>query len=81
MIDLQRTFDALTRWFAERNISTNSLTVILNFTDRDAAVRFDAAMQRDLEAVILHTAGKQLDVRTFEVIGVKVRVESPVHTP
>ena len=79
MIDLQRTFDALSRWFEQRLIPTDSLTVILNFSDRNAAVLFDMAMQRDLESVVLKTQEKWLDLRSFEVLGIRVKVESPAH--
>lgn len=74
---------ALSHWLAEHNIDDGRLTVILNFSDREAAVRFEAAVIRELEPLMfIQSKSKPLNIAGgFEVHGIKVKVESPVHEP
>lgn len=75
---MQQVFHALQQWMAERNISTKSLTVILNFSDPSAAAHFDAEFRRSLENITDQPV-RTMDIREFEMMGVKARIESPLH--
>ncbi len=73
---------ALGRWFVQNNIPTDGLTVILNFQDANAAARFDAALLREIEALRIDHRSKLAEILSeFEMNGIKVKVESPIHTP
>jgi hypothetical protein len=78
---MDKVFHALHRWFAERDIDTRDLTVILNFGDRQAAVRFDMALRKDIEKLTDQGPVDKIDIRQFEMMGIKVKLESPVHGP
>lgn len=72
MSDFVGAIDGLARWFAEQGISTDRLTVIFNFADRYAAVKFDASVQRDFRGLaqssahldLLHLVSWQSPVRS-----------------
>lgn len=72
--------DQLHHWFAENNIPTDGLTMVLNFQDSNAAVRFDAALRKELGALMM-PAETKLDLhKEFEMNGIKVLIESPAHS-
>ena len=78
MADFALPFHAFHHWFAERGISHEGLTVILNFKDRDEAIRFEAEMQREWADRVMPRG--RINIRDFEIIGFKVKVESEVHS-
>ena len=78
--DFARAIGHIRYWFACRNMPCESLTVIFNFSDAREAAAFDAEIKRCTEPM-LWPKGGVLDITAFELYGVKVRVESPVHTP
>jgi hypothetical protein len=67
----------LKRWFDEHGLSTQSLTLILNFGDRREALEFDAAFSNDTQGPPWIGSRSSLDPR--EIYGVEIRVESPLH--
>jgi hypothetical protein len=70
----------LLRWFSENDIPTEGFTLILNFQDAKAGSRFEAAMRREAGELISPTTSKPLDLfREFQMNGLKVKVESPLH--
>jgi hypothetical protein len=69
----------LQHWFAQHNIPTDGLTLILNFQDRDAAYRFDCALNQELQPLQMATNPVSFDTREFQMNGVKVKIESPLH--
>ncbi len=75
---MHRVYERLLHWFAENNIPTDSLTVILNFRDRNAAAHFDMALRRSLDP-ITDQITPTLDLREFELMGIKTKIESPLH--
>lgn len=75
---MKRMFYELARFCAENAVPTESLRVILNFTDREAAARFDIAFKRSLEPLMLRPS-HDFDIRKFEMNGIKGMVESPIH--
>ena len=81
MTGLGQAMAALSQFFARYDIPTDSLTVILNIADRDAAARFDAAVKRDADTAMVGDLARRPDIRKMTINGVKVRVESPLHTP
>lgn len=79
-IPLDRTIIELLIWFKRRNLSTDSLTVILNFTNEKEAAEFDFAVKQEARDWLLYqTNEKPLDLRKFEIRGVKLKVESRLH--
>ena len=78
-MELPGVMDALHNYFRSRGISTEGLTVILNMTDRNAAIALDSYLQRELSTGIKQPINFRLDVRKFELCGLKVHIESPVH--
>ncbi len=74
----------LNRWFAEHNIPTDGLTLILNFRDAKAAERFDLALNRELASVAMNwgNPNPQWVITTnFKINGIEMKVESPIHQP
>ena len=70
--------DMLRRYFAEHNINTDGLTVILNFRDRESGARIDAALNREFaEMAIVVKMDRNLTKLTIS--GLEVLLESPVH--
>ena len=53
---------ALQYWFAERNINTEGLTVILNFQDAQPGVHVDWELKKDLGAMLLPPADQLMYV-------------------
>jgi hypothetical protein len=70
--------DMLRRYFAEHNISTDGLTVILNFTDRESGARIDAALNREFAEMAM-VVKMDRNLTKFTVYGLEVLLESPVH--
>jgi low affinity Fe/Cu permease len=62
------------RWFAQHNIPTKSVVLIINVSDRDAAARLDAAIK---EEIFPH----ETDTQNMEIQGIEILVESPLHEP
>ena len=69
---------AIERYFAERNIPTYGLTVILNFQDFQSAAKLDAAVNREFCEMVMN-GGPDLDLTNFKVRGINMKIESPVH--
>jgi hypothetical protein len=70
-------------YLAQHNIDPKKgFTLILNFQDAMEASKFDMALNRELESYLVAAIGgvqKQRDISEFQMNGLKVRVESPVH--
>ena len=72
------------RWFAEHDIAADTFTLILNFSDADAASRLDWALTQEIRATSFHPFVDPKVVYTFtrfRMNGIAVRVESPLHGP
>jgi hypothetical protein len=71
----------LGRWLSEHRIAGPGFTLTLNFIDRDSAERFDEALQAELAQTSFYAplGLGTLDLRSFKMNGIAVRVESPVH--
>jgi hypothetical protein len=68
------------RWFLERNISMDGLTLIVNFQDENPAAHFDYELRKDLSTMALYVQGQSSpQLNSFAIEGVSVRVESPLH--
>lgn len=79
---LDKVFFELRYWLENHNVRPDSLTVILNFADAHDAIVFDAEFRRSLEPLMQYTGRSgHLDIRKFEMVGIKARVESPAHSP
>jgi hypothetical protein len=72
-----RVMSALSVYCHENNIAVESLSLILNFRNRDAGVRFDAALSRELDKTFVLLPIP--DIRKFKMMGIDVLVESPAH--
>jgi hypothetical protein len=82
MNELELAAAHLGAFFRRHNIDTESLTVILNVTDRHAAAELDYAIKSSFKAYELNTRCDALpDIRRIELRGLKISVESPLHTP
>ena len=75
-----RMTNALRQWFEENNIPTEGLTLILNFQDAEGGVRFDSAMRREVDRLQLTFVPFPALFDRFKLNGIKVKVESPVHS-
>ena len=79
-MDFAEVFYKLGHWFGERGLRTDSLTVILNFTDPREAAAFDAELRRSLNGTIMGVTGAVgFDILKFNMCSVKIQTESPVH--
>jgi hypothetical protein len=69
------------RWFAQHNIPRESVVLIINVSDRDAAARLDAAIKKELFQA--DKSGRQIepDIQNMEVQGIEILIESPLHEP
>jgi hypothetical protein len=76
---LDEAIAALQRWFAERNLPTESLTLILNFREADEAGAFDCVLRHDGEIHRMIPYKSIDDLQNFTVRGLKIRIESPLH--
>ena len=75
-----RLFAYLMQWFDRRGDKYDSLTVIFNFTDRDEAMRFDYALRQEFNDI--HRVSGPMDnadIRTLKIMGIKLKIESPIH--
>lgn len=70
------------RWFRERDIGTDHLTIIINISNKDEAARLDYELKRDLHSLhVLQLEDQSLvDIRRMSIEGVSVHIESPLHT-
>jgi hypothetical protein len=68
----------LRHWLAENNIHILGLTVTLHFQNARDGARFDAALRRELGS-LKEEARRQVLLSEFEMNGIKVKVESPIH--
>ncbi len=73
----------LRHWLAQRNISPDSMTFIINIADTNAAAIFDMGLRVDVEPWNIAPTDKPyapFDLRHgFELHGLKFRLESPIH--
>ena len=70
------------RWFAEHNIDATGFTLILNFTEPRPAAHVEVTLAREIASsayVMLPPGSVNLDMRRFQMNGIKVQLESPVH--
>jgi len=74
---------ALRQWFGRHDISTENLTIIINIADQQAASQFDRAFKQDYDRslVRLPHAPAIATWAEFKLMGLKFRVESPLHNP
>ena len=65
-------------WFAENNLSTDSLTFILNFSDDREAWQFDMVLRQAIDTRLIPYKPTS-DLQETTMSGLKIRVESPLH--
>ncbi len=70
---------AMKYWFQNYNLKTESLTVILNFTAADEAASFDSVIRAEISEQPLFPNEFILDTNRFEIHGIKLKIESPLH--
>lgn len=76
---MERIMHDLHLWFSQHNISTESLTLILNISDRDVAAKVDMALKRDFSTRTMVPPGPVTDFSKFQMMGIRVQIESPLH--
>lgn len=68
-------------WLTSKNIPIEGLTVIFNWQDSQPAAAFDYVVQQEMERYTIQWGrpSSPLDIRKFELHGLRIRVESPIH--
>lgn len=70
--------DIMRRYFSERDIDTEGLTVVMNFIDFQSAAKFDSAVRKDLLSAQMHDR-PGAELRGIKLNGIALTIESPVH--
>ena len=68
-------------WFEKHDIPVTDLTVILNIANKNDAAHFDFDLRKEFSTVEMAQpfAISGIDIRKFEMYGIKMQVESPLH--
>lgn len=69
------------RYFGERNIPMDGLTIIINLTDKNAAARLDSELKKEIAPYMPSDEQNKIDIRTLKIRGISVKIESPLHQP
>jgi hypothetical protein len=82
MNELASAMHALHAFLENHGIDTENLTVIINIRDRREAAKFDAALSRWINEICTFKNNAQLNksIADLNVCGIKVKIESPLHT-
>jgi hypothetical protein len=81
-MSFEQAMAGLQRWFDENNLSTDSMTLIFNFSDDREAGQFDMVLRHALEQRFwfpVISTNSPLDLRKMTMNDLKIRVESPLH--
>ena len=76
---LESVVHSLGMWFAERDIPTDHLTLILNVAERHAAARLDAYVSAELNDPLVLASTQVIDTARFTMRGINIKIESPLH--
>lgn len=78
---LEEALYPLRMWMAERNISTDNLTLIFNFAEARDAVGFEIENRKDtaMQPAWVGHQKHEDDHTSLKVAGLSIIIESPVH--
>ena len=77
MVTMVQVAEMVRRYFAERNIPTNGMTVVLDFSDLQPWAQADAAISRELRGLNREPQSISARLPNLKIAGMSFRLEGP----